>query len=210
MSQLVDLVQHWELFKQEQPSGGKEDFATWLLRQVPDTGSVGVPSSEKVFRGDSDNFDTYGGGQKTSLQGAYLIAKLGQYINYYTKPMMRRHGLHSLDDFGYLQNIRFFEHITKTKACELMLQEITTGVDIINRLIKNGFIQETINELDKRQKLLTLTQKGNQVLEDMTADLLQLPDTLGELSANDRSVLLQWLMQLDAYHDGVVKEMGKK
>jgi DNA-binding MarR family transcriptional regulator len=212
MSRLIELISAWEQFVALHPLGNKEDFAKWLL-----TGSTGTQSGavlpnpdEPVFHGDDPEFDKYQGKQKTSMQGAYLVARLSQYVHHYAKPLMKKHGLHSLDDFGYLQNVRFFTHITKSKACELMLQEVTTGMDIINRLIKNGFIRETINIEDKRQKLLELTEKGNAALDNMFVDFLQLPDTLGDLSETDRATLLQWLMQLDVYHDGVVKRHIKK
>jgi hypothetical protein len=48
------------------------------------------------------------------------------------------------------------------------------------------------------------------VLNDMLADFSQLPDTLGDLSENDRAALLKWLAHLDVYHERVVKAHVKK
>lgn len=213
MSKLVELIADWELFLEEQPQGNKEEFARWILTKDgtrPPFAHAMPQADESVFHGDDPEFNKYEGKQRTSMQGAYLVSRLSQYVHYYAKPLMKRHGLHSLDDFGYLQNVRYFTHITKSKACELMLQEVTTGMDIINRLIKNGFIRETINIEDKRQKLLELTDKGQAVLNSMVVEFLQLPDTLGNLTENDRVTLLQWLMQLDVYHDDIVKRHIKK
>lgn len=215
MSTLVELIQHWEIFIGEQPDGTIDSFAIWIISQGGNTDeavpvkSVATPD-EPVFHGDDPEFDKYAGTQKTSMQGAYLIGRMNQYVTYYTKPMMKKHGLHSLDDFGYLQNIRYFTNITKTRACELMLQEITTGVDIIKRLINNGFIVEKVNKDDKREKLLQLSPKGEQVLNEIYFEFLKLPDTLGSLSETDRQTLLLWLQQLDVFHDTVVKGLPKK
>ncbi len=213
MSQLVELIKKWELFIAEQPGCSTLAFALWLLAENTAKSAVrksSPDSDEPSLHGDDPEFDKYAGNQKTSMQGAYLIGKMNQYVSYYTKPMMKKHGLHSLDDFGYLQNIRYFANITKTKACELMLQEITTGVDIIKRLIKNGFIEENVNEGDKREKLLQLSLKGDAVLNVMYMEFLKLPDTLGTLSNTDRETLLQWLQQLDVFHENVVKGLPKK
>jgi DNA-binding MarR family transcriptional regulator len=213
MSKLVALIQHWEIFLEQHPSGNMADFGRWLLgnHNLPGTpGAHLLPHDASLFRVDDPGFDAFEGKQKTSMQGAYLIVRMNQYLHHYAKPLMKRHGLHSLDDFGYLQNVRYFTPITKSRACELMLQEVTTGMDIINRLIKNGFIRETINAEDKRQKLLELTPKGMNVLNDMLADFSQLPDTLGDLSENDRAALLKWLAHLDVYHERVVKAHVKK
>ncbi len=194
-SRLVELIKAWENFLVAYPSGSVEAFAGWVLSN----------SGEPVFSGNDPEFDKFQGRQKTSMQGAYLISKMNQYVTYYTKPMMRKFGLHSLDDFGYLQNIRYYKNITRTKACELMLQELTTGTDIIKRLIRNGFITEVLSVEDKRQKLLSLTQKGQKVLDDMILEFQSLPDTLGDLSDEERSTILSWLNQLDVFHDDIVK-----
>lgn len=194
-SRLVELIKAWEKFLTAHPLGSVEGFAGWVLSN----------SGQPIFNSNDPEFDKFEGRQKTSMQGAYLISKMNQYVTYYTKPMMRKFGLHSLDDFGYLQNIRYYKNITRTKACELMLQELTTGTDIIKRLIKNGFITEVLSVEDKRQKLLSLTQKGQAVLDNMILEFQSLPDTLGDLSDEERSTILSWLNQLDVFHDDIVK-----
>lgn len=194
-SRLVELIKAWEKFLAAHPLGSVEAFASWVLSN----------SSQPIFNGNDPEFDKFQGRQKTSMQGAYLISKMSQYVTYYTKPMMRKFGLHSLDDFGYLQNIRYYKNITRTKACELMLQELTTGTDIIKRLIRNDFITEVLSAEDKRQKLLSLNQKGQKVLDNMILEFQALPDTLGDLSDEERSTILSWLNQLDVFHDDIVK-----
>ena len=71
---------------------------------------------------------------KLSMQAGYLIGRLNQYVLVYTKPSMKKHGLHSMDDFGYLATVQWHSTISKTIACQAMLHEITTGTDIIKRL----------------------------------------------------------------------------
>ena len=207
----------WELYSTENVDVSVEKFAAWILRlendNVEKQNGLILPNTQKneeVFCGDDPEFNKYEGNQKTSMRGAYLVSRMNQYVSYYTKPMMKKYGLHSIDDFGYLQNIKYFTNITKTKACELMLQEITTGVDIIKRLIKNDFITEETNPADKREKLLKLSIKGEQVLNNMYIQFLQIPDTLGTLTEDERQTLLTWLQQLDVHHNEVVKGMGKK
>ena len=67
------------------------------------------------------------------MQAGYLIGKLNQYVLVYTKPIIKKHGLHSMDDFGYLATVQWHTTISKTKACQAMLHEITAGTDIIKR-----------------------------------------------------------------------------
>jgi DNA-binding MarR family transcriptional regulator len=219
MSQLVKLIEAWEVFAVTHPGGDPESFARWLLSREPsrltgpgESGKVIPanlpevrPEEKEMFRGDDPAFDAFPGNIKTSMQASYLLSKMNQYILFYTKPIMKQHGLHSIDDFGYLQTVQAYKNINKSKACELMMQEITTGTDIIRRLIRNGLLKEKTNKEDKREKLLQITSKGEKILGAILSDFVQLPDTLGEMPAEDRAILLQWLMQLDAHHEHIVK-----
>lgn len=200
MGHLVELVQAWEEFQAAHPSGNLDAFGFWLRNR-----STRDISPE--FRADDEEFDKYEGASKLSMQAGYLIGKLHQYVMVYTKPIMKRHGLHSMDDFGYLATVQWHGTITKTKACQAMLHEITTGTDIIRRLIRLSLLKELPDKSDKRQKILQLTSKGTKVMEQLYQDFRSLPDVLGDLDSKSRNKLLSWLMNLDSYHHQIVKEM---
>jgi MarR family transcriptional regulator, lower aerobic nicotinate degradation pathway regulator len=216
MSALTELIQEWEAFLQEKQKGGFRDFIAWSQRKL-DNVSAKKPNKEKVEQqvasisnANDPEFNKYNGNKKSSMQAAYLLVRMSQYVFFYTKPLMRKNGLHSLDDFGYLQNIKLYGSISKSRVCELMLHEITTGADIIKRLISNGFIKEKINKEDKRAKLLELTAKGNKVLDTMFFDFVNLPDTLGNMPEKERTALIKWLIDLDIYHNSEIKAISKE
>jgi DNA-binding MarR family transcriptional regulator len=200
MGQLVELVQAWEDFQSQHPEGKLDGFGFWLR-----TKNSAVPAKE--FRADDKEFDKYEAEAKLSMQAGYLIGKLHQYVMLYTKPLMKKHGLHSMDDYGYLATVQWHGTITKTKACHAMLHEITTGTDIIKRLVRLSFLKEGPDKADKRHKILQLTAKGTKVLALLQDDFRRIPDVLGDLDKKSRASLVSWLMNLDTYHDGIVKEM---
>jgi DNA-binding MarR family transcriptional regulator len=200
MGQLVELVQAWENFQALHPQGTLESFGFWLRTR-------NGAATAKEFRADDKEFDKYEEQAKLSIQAGYLIGKLNQYVMVYTKPIMKKHGLHSMDDFGYLATVQWHGVINKTKACQAMLHEITTGTDIIKRLVGLNFIRELPDTTDKRQKILQLTPKGTKVLAQLKEDFRELPDVLGDMDQKSRTTIVMWLMNLDIYHDGVVKEM---
>jgi DNA-binding MarR family transcriptional regulator len=200
MGQLVELVKAWEDFQAQHPQGTLDSFGYWLRikNNVP---------LEKTFRADDKEFDKFEAEAKLSMQAGYLIGKLNQYVLLYTKPIMKKHGLHSMDDFGYMATVQWHGTITKTKACQAMLHEVTTGTDIIKRLGRLGFLKELADKSDKRQKILQLTAKGTKVLARLQEEFRELPDVLGDLDQKSRSSLVAWLMNLDVYHDRIVKEL---
>jgi DNA-binding MarR family transcriptional regulator len=159
------------------------------------------------FNADDKEFDKFEAEAKLSMQAGYLIGKLNQYVQVYTKPIMKRYGLHSMDDFGYLATVQWHGIITKTKACQAMLHEITTGTDMIKRLVRLGYLKELADKSDKRQKNLQLTAKGTKVLAQLQNDFRELPDVLGDLDKISRNNLVSWLMNLETYHDNIIKEL---
>lgn len=214
LSKLVHLIEQWEIFVSQQPEGDLAGFAQWIINeekkqqpciQTDETGN----KQEVRFTANDAKFDEYEANHKINMQAGHLIGKMNQYLLYYSKPIMKNFGLHSMDDFGYLQYILYNGVITKTKVCELMMQEITTGVDILKRLTGHGFIKEKINEADKREKLLQITPKGQKALADIVSAFRQLPDVLGDIENSERKTLLALLMQLDEYHHTIIKKATK-
>ena len=87
-----------------------------------------------------------------------------------------------------------------------MLQELTPGSDIIKRLIGLAYLKETPDKTDRRQKFLQFTAKGKKVLASLQTDFQNLPDVLGELEPGNRVKLVGWMMDLDQYHEKIVKD----
>lgn len=202
MSELVELITKWESFKHEFPTGTIHDFGKWLTMES----GVAEPVQTETFGALDPQFDKYAEQQKTAMQAGYLIGKLYQYLMIYTKPVMKKYGLHSMDDFGYLATVDWHRKISKSKACAAMLQEVTTGMDIIKRLIAIGYLNEIPDRSDRRQKFLQLTSKGKKILQYLQTDFQSLPDVLGQLDLESRQKLVEWMIDLDRHHEKIVKE----
>jgi DNA-binding MarR family transcriptional regulator len=195
MGKLVDLVTNWEAFLAERPEGSLAEFGHWLNRE----------EEPRRFHSGDPAFGQYADSARISMQAGYLIGKLHGYLQLYAKPMMRKHGLHSMDDFGYLATVNWHGTIAKSQACANMLQELTTGGDIIRRLIERGLMKEVTDAEDRRRRLLQLTARGKNVVESIQREFADLPDVLGDLDAESRVQLVQWLAGLDHWHDRIVR-----
>ncbi|GAA4323214.1 MarR family winged helix-turn-helix transcriptional regulator [Flaviaesturariibacter amylovorans] len=195
MGKLVELMGAWEKFTAAHPDGTLPEFGAWLAcgnDVLPDATPDAAPMAQQL-----------------ALQAGYLLAKLNQYVAVYAKPLVRRHGLNSLDDFGYLATVQQSGPLSKSRACALMLQEVTTGNDIIRRLVSRGLVRETPDVQDRRQKLLHLTPEGAKLLFSLFEGFRELPDVLGPLPLPERRALLDWLGQLDRHHQQVLAEMRR-
>jgi DNA-binding MarR family transcriptional regulator len=67
--------------------------------------------------------------------------------------------------YYFLHTINTRDVIRKTDIISInLLFEPTTGIDILNRMIRAGLLLEKIDPADKRARLLSLTTKGIDVL----------------------------------------------
>ena len=205
MSEIIELITKWESFKEQFNEGTIVEFGDWLTtcKKLKTN-----PVKANSFNTNDPGFNKFSEEQATIMKAGYLISKLYQYLTIYSKPVIKKYGLHSMDDFGFLATVDWKQTISKSKACAAMLQEVTTGSDIIKRLIRLALLKEIPDKADRRQKFLQLTAKGKKVLVSIQADLQNLPDILGKLEHENRVELVGWMAELDQHHEQIVK--GKK
>ncbi|MBS1663872.1 MAG: winged helix DNA-binding protein [Bacteroidetes bacterium] len=91
-----------------------------------------------------------------------------------------------LEWYYFLHNINTRKTTRKTDIISInLLFEPTTGIDILNRMIRAGLLSEEVDPADRRARLLTITKEGKKILQQAerlaqeTADLLfgDIPDT---------------------------------
>ena len=99
----------------------------------------------------------------------------------------------------------------KSDVINYAMLEISTGTDILNRLIKKGFINQRIDPDDKRSKLLTLTSTGTTALNkcykkaSMARELF-----LADFTEDDKKLAIQILYPLQEKHSRLsVESKGK-
>ena len=68
--------------------------------------------------------------------------------------------------YYFLHNINTLKEIRKTDIISInLLLEPTTGIDILNRMIRAGLLDEQTDPTDKRARLITVTKEGKLVLD---------------------------------------------
>lgn len=140
MKPLVELITAWQAFADKHPAADVESFCFDYLsntRQRDDTGPANDMLLAKLI------------GKTNSLHKAYLKLALRQV------PDME------LEWFYLLDTIKSYDEIRKTDVVSFgLLLEPTTGIDILNRMLKAGLISERVDPADKRARLIKLTKKG--------------------------------------------------
>lgn len=109
--------------------------------------------------------------------------------------------------YYFLHSINEEKEVRKTEIIGInLLLEPSTGIDILNRMVKAGLLHEEQDVADKRSRLLCLTPKGKAVLKkadqqvEKVTDMLfsrnlaflwsEMNDNLGKIEWNFRPLLI--------------------
>ena len=152
MNKTVELVNKWAEFEEKHPDGSIEDFCRYLL----------------IHKRESENKAPLVGGVVPFNTPGLLLKIMGRIhkINVaYAAMALEGTGVGQLEEFGTLLSIQQHTGMRKTEIIYSNLFELSSGTDMLARMIKKGFIEETPDKEDKRAKRLKLTPAGEKVIE---------------------------------------------
>jgi DNA-binding MarR family transcriptional regulator len=184
MSKTVEIVKEWIDFEYMHPAGTLEDFCRHFLSEKDKSKSMAKDSCTSDYQ------------QIYSLTKA--INRLSKLWMYFTLDAMKPMGLTSFDEFAFLYNTDLSNSIRKKDLIYMQFIEISSGLLVIDRLIKKGFLQERVDEYDKRSKQVTLTKKGKATLDKCQFALGKVAaDLYGEMPAEEMQFCIQHLSPIE-------------
>ncbi|WP_262885524.1 MarR family winged helix-turn-helix transcriptional regulator [Lunatibacter salilacus] len=78
----------------------------------------------------------------------------------------------------------------------------------MKRLINLGLVSEKVNKNDKRQKLISLTKKGKELLFKVYVGFSKIQDVMVGLNIEQRELLIHTLQSLDTFHTGNIQSLS--
>ena len=133
-----------------------------------------------------------------------LIVHLNRFAKSYSKSAMIGSPFSTQDEFIYLINLNAFGKMTKTDLIKKNFEDKPTGIQIINRLIKNGWVKQKDSSIDKRSKLLEITSKGKKELQKQMPKIRQATKIVaGNLTQEEKLELIKLLNKLEDFHQKI-------
>ena len=196
LDEIIELLKKWSEFKTIHKGQGFSDFGRWLansdIQQKNENPSPIIKTGKPLTEEYSD---------QTQFLASYFLKRMNKFIRIYTKDIFDNYGLNGSDDFSFLALIDKMDSPNKKELCTVNLTEITTGMDIIKKLVKTGLAEEIPDETDKRSKRMIITPKGKEIVEKVYQKLREMSeDVLGDLNQQERAVIIQFLARLNTYH----------
>jgi len=197
MNKTVELVNEWAAYEAAHTDASIADFCRYYL------------TTQRAKLSTTENF----AGSGVPPQPAAYLTKLIGYIArafqvYVEKAMVDLPEVRQAEDFYFLNNIYHAGEIRKTEVTHIQLMGISTGIDTINRLLQQGLVEERVDPVDKRARLVKITDKGRDVLfhcyqrAGLANEIL-----FKNVREEDLNLCIQLLRNVELEHSALLLEM---
>lgn len=190
---VIDLVEDFDSENKDQVySSNIEGFKKWILDG--NINKEGLEIDEPIWEGKEN-------GRSPESVISTLIIHMNRYAKTYSKSAIADSDFNTQEEFIYLINLQAFGDMTKTELIKKNIQDKSSGILIINRLIKQGWIKQTNSQTDKRSKVLQITENGKITLENQMEKIRNATKIVtGNLDYNEKMELIRILDKLDKFH----------
>ena len=197
MEEVINVLQKWEEYRKDHPRSDFESFCRYYLSKQ----KLKVPAHSAKAA------------QPSNTDGLFMMSLSRSTLAFwvYMRIALKDTPLPSIESIMFCSALSNLGESRKTDVINYAMMEISTGTDILNRLIKKGFIHQRTDPEDKRSKLLTLTSSGVAALKkcykkaSMARELF-----LADLTEDDKKLAIQILYPLQEKHSRLsVESKGK-
>lgn len=195
IKELIDLVEQFELTSKngKEEKNSIEGFKRWIASNFQQQDQIEEIDWEGKEKGRSPE----------SVINT-LIVHMNRYAKSYSKSAIYGSEFSSQEDFIYLINLKAFGKMTKMDLIKKNVHEKPVGMQVINRLIAKGWVDQVPSQKDRRSKVLTITEEGKEALEAQMDKIRKATEIVtGDLSQMEKMELIRLLTKLDHYHKAI-------
>lgn len=188
MKQLLDYIQEFE------NEGGKSDIKAFALFLRDKTILNNPANRQHDF--DHHNFQNYK--SYPEVEFATLLTGLFRFAKFYVKKALSGTSIKTLEEFSFLATLLRSGGKLKNELINYHLLEISSGSEIIKRLLNSGLISEQPDENDKRAKRVFITPFGIEAIMEAFKEMHKVAEiVIGNL---DKTELLNSLTIFNKLH----------
>lgn len=191
LKEVIDLVDEFENQNQSlQYSMDGKGFKNWILDQ-----------QEQQFNLEKFEYEGKANGRSLDSVISTHLVHLSKFAKLYSKAAIHQSKFSSQEDFIFLITLKTFGTMSKMDLIRRNIQDKPTGIQVINRLIAQGFIHQTADAKDKRIKLISISEKGIEELDQQMGLIRQATQIVaGKLEQKEKLQLIYLLNKLENFH----------
>jgi MarR family transcriptional regulator, lower aerobic nicotinate degradation pathway regulator len=187
----IDLVAQFEKENENHSfSSDIDGFKSWIVNQSTSQADFSIIEWEGK-----------GNGRSAESVISTLLVHLNRYAKNYSKSAIFNSDFSTQDEFIFLINLKTFGEMSKMELIKKNIQDKPTGMQIISRLIKQGWVEQKSAEIDKRSKIISITTLGEIILENQMNNIREATKIVsGNLTENEKLQLIYLLNKLEEFH----------
>ena len=194
---IIENIQYLEQFQMLYPEGELKQYALWLsdkmLQSKKLTHSNNIPEYAKKKHFAMEEFP--------EIELSTLITNLYRFARNYIKKALEHTAFKTVDEFGFLASLIQHQSLLKSELIQQHLMEISSGTEVIKRLIKTEMIYEWPDPHDGRAKRVSLTEKGKNEIIKAFGEMHKAAKIInGNLSREEQQRIIISLNKLKHFH----------
>lgn len=194
LQHVLKLMEDFDLHQGKTSDKGIDAFTAWIFANELKKGNA---IAEPEWQGK-------GNGRSADGAISTLLVQLNRFAKQYSKAAIHDSPFSTQEEFIFLINLRTFGQLTKMELIKMNFIDKPTGVQIINRLIKNMWVIQKASLLDKRSRLLRLSDFGKETLDEHI-DKIRMASSIvaGNLTVGEKMDLIRLLEKLSDFHQAI-------
>jgi DNA-binding MarR family transcriptional regulator len=184
-----------------------KDIVNWLEEYQKEEHTDELSLESFIFWLNSRLFSkSYAGKSKQSpemleMELSFLLVMQSRYYKTYAKRVLGESELTSPDGFSFLYHLSHTDSYRKMELIRMHHLEPPSGIEVLKRLLKKGFITEFDDALDRRAKRISITDKGKKELQRIMPKMKEVFHLMtAELSLNEKLHAIGFLKQMNDFH----------
>lgn len=190
LKQVIDLVEEFENQKTNTSEVSTIDhFKKWIIL------------NNHSINEEEYNYEGKDKGRSLDSVLNTLLVHLGRYAKFYSKSAISNSIFSTQEDFIFLITLKTFGPMTKMDLIKKNIQDKPGGIQIINRLLNNGLVTQTDDMIDKRSKIISISDFGLEALENQMVNIRNASKIVGgNLTEKEKKELIMLLEKLENFH----------
>lgn len=182
----VTLLNQWAEFLSRNPGAELEDFHRYKLIEQKQARQQQGEVADGILP------------PEANLLLIKLLHRIDRLYLEYAEVAIEGTGIHHFEEFLFLNAVAHLQEPRKTEVITHTITRLSSGLLIIERLKKYGYIAESDDEEDKRSKRVELTPSGQMVLQNCYEQTSQLGKLFfSDLTEEDMLLCIQLLKSVE-------------
>lgn len=192
IKEVIQLVEEFETGTDAIPyAKDLKGFKRWIYNHEKEKNS---PLPEPHWEGKEN-------GRSPESVISTLLVHMNRYAKTYSRAAIYNSEFVTQEDFIYLINLKAFGEMTKMELIKKNIQDKPTGMQILGRLIKKGWVTQASSQTDKRSKVISITTAGLKSLDQQMDKIRQATAIVtGNLTHAEKMELIRLLGKLNDFH----------